>query len=215
MKYLKLFENFNQSEIDEICRKYNIKNYTINPDGSIDVDGNVWLSDISLTELPLKFNKVYGSFDCSWNKLTNLEGCPNYVGDNFSCVANKLTSLIGCPNYVGGNFHCNGNKLTSLEGCPDEVRGNFRCGANKLTSLEGPKEIGGEFTCNSNPINFITRLFGDVKIYLEYQETYNFLRKDNKIVRHLLEEALKDYNEYYKKYVSIPTIYKIKGYTYI
>ena len=27
--------------IDEICKKYGIENYTINDDGSIDVDGDV------------------------------------------------------------------------------------------------------------------------------------------------------------------------------
>ena len=40
MKYLKLFENFDQTKIDKICKKYGIENYTINPDGSIDVDGD-------------------------------------------------------------------------------------------------------------------------------------------------------------------------------
>ena len=30
-------------QIDKICRDYNIKNYTINPDGSIDVKGNVYI----------------------------------------------------------------------------------------------------------------------------------------------------------------------------
>ncbi len=36
MKYLKLFESF--EDIDEICKKYSIENYTINTDGSIDVN---------------------------------------------------------------------------------------------------------------------------------------------------------------------------------
>ncbi len=39
MKYLKLFESF--EDIDKICKKYSIKNYTINTDGSIDVDGDM------------------------------------------------------------------------------------------------------------------------------------------------------------------------------
>ena len=28
-----------EQEIHDICKKYNIKNYTINPDGSTDVEG--------------------------------------------------------------------------------------------------------------------------------------------------------------------------------
>ena len=74
MKYLKLFENF--EDIHEICKICGIENYTINPDGSIDVDGNVNLYEMELTKLPLKFNNVSGYFNCSWNDLTTLEGCP-------------------------------------------------------------------------------------------------------------------------------------------
>ena len=33
MKYLKLFKSF--KDINKICKKYKIENYTINPDGSI------------------------------------------------------------------------------------------------------------------------------------------------------------------------------------
>ncbi len=60
MKYLKLFESF--GNIDEICKKYDIENYTINSDGSIDVNENVDLFDKRLIKIPLKFNKVNGIF---------------------------------------------------------------------------------------------------------------------------------------------------------
>ena len=68
MKYLKLFESLDN--IHEICKRYDIENYTINSDGSIDVDGNVDIQDRKLTKLPLKFRNVSGSFDCKYNKLT-------------------------------------------------------------------------------------------------------------------------------------------------
>jgi len=72
MKYLKYFESNN--DIDAICYKYGIENYTVNPDGTVDVDGDVYLSDTKLTKLPLKFGYVSGSFRCAWNQLTSLEG---------------------------------------------------------------------------------------------------------------------------------------------
>jgi len=37
--------------IDEICNEYGITNYTINPDGSIDVNGNVTLRSNSLEKI--------------------------------------------------------------------------------------------------------------------------------------------------------------------
>jgi len=214
MKYLKLFENFDQSTIDDICEEYGIKNYTLNADGSIDVNGNVWLFCKDLTELPLKFNKVTGYFNCSANKLTNLEGAPNYVGTGFFCFNNNLTSLIGGPKEVVGKFYIKGNYLTNLIGGPKEVIGDFDCSDNKLTSLDGyPNYISGYFTRNENPIDTIIILFRGIKTYLEYQETYNFIRKDGKIIKHLFEEAIKDYNEYYDDCVEMPE--KIEGYTYI
>ncbi len=105
-----------EQEIHDICKKYKIKNYIINSDGSIDVDGNVNLVKKNLKEIPLKFNRVSGYFNCSNNNLTTLEGCPKKVDGNFYCHKNELTSLEGCPKYVGGNFYFYHNQLTSLNG---------------------------------------------------------------------------------------------------
>jgi hypothetical protein len=110
--------------ISLICEKYNIINYTINPDGSIDVDGRVDLSFNGLTELPLIFNKVSGNFNCSYNQLTTLKGSPRWVGSNFNCYNNQLTSLEFSPDYVGDDFLCNYNPLTDNY-CDTEIGGWF------------------------------------------------------------------------------------------
>ena len=110
--------------ISLICKKYGIENYTINDDGSIDVNGDVSLSYDGLTELPLRFNRVTGSFSCFDNKLTTLKGCPRWVGDWFSCGSNKLTSLEFSPEYVGNDFFCSDNYLIDNY-CDTEISGNF------------------------------------------------------------------------------------------
>ena len=79
MKHLKLFESFKEEDIDNICKKYGIENYTINEDGSIDVNENVILSSRGLSKLPLKFRNVSYGFYCTINQLTTLEGCPESV----------------------------------------------------------------------------------------------------------------------------------------
>ncbi len=112
------------NSINELCKQYNIKNYTINPDGSIDVNGNVDLRGCDLTELPLVFNKVSGYFNCGTNELTTLKGCPRYVGDYFGCNKNQLTSLEFSPDYVGGSFFCINNKLTDNY-CETDISDNF------------------------------------------------------------------------------------------
>ena len=110
--------------ISLICEKYNITNYTINDDGSIDVNGSVDLSSKGLTELPLVFNKVTGYFGCGYNKLTTLKGSPRWIGGSFSCSYNNLTSLEFGPDYVGSNFWCNDNNLTDNY-CDSEIGGSF------------------------------------------------------------------------------------------
>ena len=235
MKYIRLFENFDTSEIDVICKVYNIQNYTINPDGSIDVVGNVNLNSKRLIKIPLKFNSVSGNFSCGGNQLTNLEGTPNYVGDSFYCMNNYgLTTLKGGPKVVNGVYNCSGNFLEKLEYLPTIVK-RFICSGNKLTSLVGCPNAemvrfddnmistleglptDSDISCYETPLDNLAGLFfhGDYeyKLFLDYQETFNFLRKDCKIIKYLLEEALKDYNEYYNKQVELPE--EIEGYTYI
>lgn len=160
--------------ISDICNKYGIKNYIINEDGSIDVDGSVYLYDEGLTKLPLKFGKVTGEFNCSRNQLTSLEGCPKEVGGFFSCFNNKLTTLKGAPEKVGGNFYCFDNKLTTLEGAPKEVGGGFWCSYNGLTSLEGAPKKVGNFDCSYNEL---ISLIGGPQIVIGSYCAY-----DNKIV---------------------------------
>ena len=123
--------------IESWLKEYNIKNYTINDDFTIDVDGNVNLIRKNLTEFPdyIQFDIVNDSFDCSENKLTSLRGCPKEVGGDFICSRNNLTSLEGAPKEVGG-FDCSFNKLTSLRGVPKEVGGDFYCSNNKVQFTE-------------------------------------------------------------------------------
>ena len=131
----------------EFCEKYWIKNYTINSDDTIDVNGDVDILGLSIETIPVKFRNVSGCFDCSFNMISEIAQVPLYVGESFDCSWCKITTLENGPKYVGGNFCCYGNKLTTLEGCPEYVGGGFYCYENKLSSLEGcPKYIGDDFS---------------------------------------------------------------------
>ena len=125
--------NEERQEIIEICKEYNIENYTIKDDGTVDVDDDVNLNRRKLTELPLKFGIVNGYFSCSNNELTSLVGGPEKLDSYFNCSNNELTSLVGGPEKLGGSFWCENNQLTSLIGAPREVGGNFWCYSNQLT----------------------------------------------------------------------------------
>jgi len=88
-----------KERIEEICHLYNIENYTINDDLSIDVNGNVNLTNKRLSELPIVFNNVYGDFLIGFNNLTTLKGCPKYIRGHFNARSNNIRSLLYLPSY--------------------------------------------------------------------------------------------------------------------
>ena len=71
---------------------YNITDYVINDDLTIDVKCGVNLYNKNLTSLPdfIKFNHVSGYFNCSVNQLTSLKGCPSTLDGDFYCYNNKV-----------------------------------------------------------------------------------------------------------------------------
>ena len=97
-----------KADIEAWCDEMGIKNYTINPQGEIDIDGDAWLANKDFKELPYKFGKVNGYFDIGNNRnLTSLKNCPDKVGNYFSCgFCPRLDSLEECPKEVGGSFYC-------------------------------------------------------------------------------------------------------------
>ena len=115
-----------EQEIKSWCEEMSIKNYTINSQGEIDVNGNVHLEYSEFKELPYKFGRVTGYFTLSDNKnLTSLKNCPNYVGDFFSCsYCSQLDSLEGCPKEVGDMFFCNDCKRKFTE---EEIKSLTLC----------------------------------------------------------------------------------------
>jgi hypothetical protein len=213
MKYLKRF-NESIEDIDSICKKYGIINYTVNPDGTVDVDGHVDLNNKKLTILPLKFGKVSGSFGCSNNQLTTLEYSPTSVGGHFYCNNNQLTTLEGCPKTVGGNFWCQDNQLTTLEGCPKTVGGNFWSHNNKLTIINWNDVYtlnSTDFDLEDNPIYEIYKIFPDFKTFIDSLE-WNYFKEPNIIIRNKFVEACEILSEETGESITIPE--KIKGYIF-
>lgn len=162
--------------IGEICKKYDITNYTIN-NGVVDVDGSVYLDYCKLTELPLKFGTVTGWFNCSRNLLTSLEGSPKVVYGSFSCNNNRLTSLEGGPENVGFKFICSNNILTTLKGCPKSIGRDFICDQNRLLDIDFiPDSIKGKFQIHGNPISSI---FNEANIdFLKAFKTFKVIQDD-------------------------------------
>lgn len=153
MRYIKLYENFDSrdEEIKQICKKHRINDYVINEDGSVDVIGDLNLSNSRLTEIPLKFRIVSGSFNISNNNLMSLKNSPIRVGRDFNADSNNLESLEFSPQEVNGSYSVSHNKLKTLKGTPPIVK-DFICSMNKLTNLEYLPIINGRFYCGFNKL---------------------------------------------------------------
>jgi hypothetical protein len=173
IKPYKIFEsvgpNFptTRDGVIELCREYEIENYTINDDLSIDTDGSIDLSELPLDYLPLRFN---------------------YIGNSFECDASGLKTLEGCPKTVDGHFHCYNNKLTDLEHFP-EINGNVHIDENAVYYLV--------HTFIKNGDNFMIEDFVDYEIVrnrdtvmLDRLQTFI---KDNDLEMPDLEDIKKHY----------------------
>ncbi len=160
MKFIKSYKIFesNDTALNEQLNEYDIKDFIINENGSIDVNQNVYLNYKFLNKIPFKFNKISGRFNIADNKITSLENCPKYISEYFTCTDNLIKTLEGGPEYVGTNYYCNNNKLITLKGCTEEIYGVFNCDNNDLISLEFcPMDVGIDFHCSNNKLEYLDR----------------------------------------------------------
>lgn len=166
MKYIenyKLFESkeknhpgfpTNEEDIEVLCYRYDVTEYDINDDLSIDVFNSVYLNNYGLTYIPLNFNYVDGNFKIANNNLISLKGCPKKVNGGFYCYQNLLKDLKYCPSEVNGDFNFEYNSIKSLEFSPEVIPGLYSCIGNGVESLKySPKKIGGDFLADYNNIN--------------------------------------------------------------
>lgn len=158
-KRYKLFLENKQSneEIDSICKKYRIENYTINEDGTVDINGDVDLSFLGLSKLPLKFGKVSGNFSCGYNKLISLEGSPKWIGEDFECSFNELKTLEGGPETIIGNYSFSYNCLINFKGFPEDYDGRVNFSRNPISKLlkNIPEDKVSKFIYWCNELNVI------------------------------------------------------------
>lgn len=182
-------------KITTICKIFNIENFQINNDGTVDVLGDVDLSGQNLDKLPLKFRVVRGNFDVRKNCLTSLYKCPETITGDLFCQFNFLTSLRFGPKILCGRYFCSYNQITSLVGIPKNFLNDIICNNNALTTLHGapnvvrnidisfnnlnnlkflPNVILEDLTCRGNMLNNLfdlTKVFGSIYVdeYLELQ----------------------------------------------
>ena len=173
-----------RAEVEKWLKKNYVYNYVINEDLTVDVNSRVDLSFKDLKDVPIKFNKIEGDFNCGWNNLTNLQGCPKVVNGYFYCNKNKLTNLLGCPEVIHGEFNCSENKLSNFEYFPKEINGN----SIFLHSNNIKEEELVNFDCKMENIEKIYSDFnqdGNVEEFLNKVNYYKNIKKENELLKEL------------------------------
>lgn len=194
---IKLFEQYKEyDQVKSWLDRIGINNYIINDDLIVDVDNNINISNMELTEIPIQFGKVTGAFDCSNNKLTSLKGCPSEVGWFFDCCNNKIESLIGSPRIVDSTFTFVNNKVKNLEGAPDEVGGNFICRENQITTLKWcPGYLTNVNFLRDNPLPYEILDFEDMDKLVMHQDEYGIWNGDGSFNKKRFEMFRKEYKK--------------------
>lgn len=168
MKFIKKGIDYFNVKIN--CERLGLKNYKINKDLTVDVEGYVKIKNVD--KLPFKFGEVNGDFVCmnlisliglpkrisgnlsiySYDKNIKLEGCSEIVDGNVSLNIFNMQDLIGSPKWIGSDLKLGSNsKLKSLTGCTHTIGGNFECGYQNLrTLIGGPEFVGGNYNCHNN-----------------------------------------------------------------
>ena len=203
----------NAAEINYICKKYRITNYTINNDMSVDInsDFRFRIKPKRTGRLPLNFNRINGSFNCNNLGLTTLFGTPEYVYGYFDCGYNNLQSLEYLSKFIIGDFYCNDNKLTNIKN-NSTITGSIRCYSNNLRTLENInyediRPFQSQNFFNKNPIEEIWKLFKNKK-YIEHFNELDIIRDNGKTVilerlNYFLQDLGKDEVTSLKNYKTI------------
>lgn len=184
---------------DEIIKwldSKNIKNYKIDSDNHISVNGNVDISDNDLKEIPVQFNIVSGIFNCSYNNLTSLKGAPIKCY-SFDCSHNCLTSFEYGPLELFGNLIANNNKINSLKDFP-------------IIKVKYSQERNGKFT-NNNQVNIAFNNISLLELMMMYIQLFkeNFI--NNNVEYRLSNNFYRFMDEYDKKVIEFCNVSLIKS----
>lgn len=167
-KYLK------ERSITKFLEENRVLRYTINDDLSVDVDGDVDISnnpisyyhnDKSYNTIPCKFNNISGYFDCSHNQLSSFENFPNSVGSDLRADHNSFTSLDGFKTSVGDRLDITHNLIESVTNLNGMNLDNVDLSSNPI------KHISSEVINMSNFEDIST--FDNTPIY----DLLNFFRQ--------------------------------------
>ena len=137
----KEIENIKQilSDLGLKPSSHNTYGYIIRDDLVVDFIGDLNISDRELTDIPVKFGHIRGSFFAHSNKLKTLHNAPDIVEGILFVPDNLLTDLTGIPKKIGHICEISRNQITSLDGIE-----NLEVGSTLVYIRSGSSKYGNQ-----------------------------------------------------------------------
>lgn len=155
-----------------------VSGWTVEEDGRVTVYGDLNLVTHH-SRLPLRFHKVFGSFECFDKGLRTLEGAPDEVYGDFGAEQCQLTTLQGAPKNIGGYFNVSGNHISDLTHFPESIGGSIFLANNNLKSLRGlPETVSDDLEIHNNDLTTLEGLSRKIAgwVTLDYTPKMPLLR---------------------------------------
>ena len=107
--------------IEMWLQTWNIKNYTINKDLTIDVNDTVNMVYQQIEKLPyyIQFGIIKGSFFCNNCGLITFKGMPHTIKGILGCAGNKIKTLKYMPKEIERSLFIDRNPIKFTE---NEIR---------------------------------------------------------------------------------------------
>lgn len=118
MKYIKrykIFEDHIATDIDEVefeLDKYEIEGYTVTEDLYVSVDGNVYLDDYVMYDLPVYFDRVKGDFVATRCRLCSFGGIPKVTYGHLDVSNNYLKDFDISYFPIAKSYNFDNNQIS-------------------------------------------------------------------------------------------------------
>lgn len=191
--------------IEEVLDQYNVVDYSINNDGSVNLTKDITFFKKNLDKIPFSVSKAPRILDYSFNNISSLEGSPEEC-DTIFYAMNNISDLKGIT-ITSRLLSLSNNKIEKLNFPKGFKTDELLLNHNNIYELTGiPINFNGKILLNHNPIEtcFKTNdgkdvhIFNSLKIIKDKKVNLKRLKYFNDIIKNDKPIDLEEIKKYYE-----------------
>tara|TARA_Y100000389_G_scaffold127220_1_gene124559 strand:- start:1053 stop:1643 length:591 start_codon:yes stop_codon:yes gene_type:complete len=191
--------------IEEVLDQYNVVDYSINNDGSVNLTKDITFFKKNLDKIPFNISKAPRVLDFSFNNISSLEGSPEEC-DTIFYAMNNISDLTGVT-ITSRLLSLSNNKIEKIN-FPKEFKTNeLLLNHNNIYELTGiPINFNGKIFLNHNPIATCFKttdgkdvhVFNSLKIIKDKKVNLKRLKYFNDIIKNDKPIDVEEIKKYYE-----------------